>query len=152
MANTRLQTKIKQVEIIENNIDIMLVLINIFKGQVLNIDLQELCIALNICEDENEYKGLINKLIKNKLVRMKKFATTTNNVIIANAPVTNYFGVNAIKYSAETVVRNSYISHIIKTRYVNSNINALIQYLEENTTFLSRKRRVETILFRTALL
>lgn len=144
MANTRLQTKIKQVEIIENNIDIMLVLINIFKGQVLNIDLQELCIALNICEDENEYKGLINKLIKNKLVRMKKFATTTNNVIIANAPVTNYFGVNAIKYSAETVVRNSYISHIIKTRYVNSNINALIQYLEENTTFLSRKRRVET--------
>lgn len=144
MANTRSQTKIKQVEIIENNIDIMLVLLNIFKGQVLNIDLQELCIALNICEDENEYKGLINKLIKNKLVRIKKFRSTANNVIIANAPVTNYFGRNAIKYSAETVVRNSYITHIIKTRYVNTDINALIQYLEENTTFLSSKRRVET--------
>ena len=144
MANTRLQTKIKQVEIIESNMDIMLLLINIFKGQVLNIDLQELCIALSICENENEYKGLINKLIKNKLVRMKKFATTTNNVIIANAPTTNYFHINAIKYSAETVVRNSYISHIIKTRYVNSNINDLIKYLEENTTFLSSKRRVET--------
>lgn len=144
MANKRLQTKIKQVEIIESNMDIMLLLLNIFKGQVLNIDLQELCIALSICKDENEYKGLINKLIKNKLVRMKKFATTTNNVIIANAPTTNYFNINAIKYSAETVVRNSYISHIIKTRYVNSNINDLIKYLEENTTFLSSKRRVET--------
>ena len=144
MANTRLQTKIKQVEIIESNMDIMLLLINIFKGQVLNIDLQELCIALNICEDENEYKGLINKLIKNKLVRLKKFGTTTNNVVIANAPITNYFNTNAIKYSAETVVRNSYISHIIKTRYVNTDINDLIKYLEENTTFLSSKRRVET--------
>jgi len=144
MANTRLQTKIKQVEIIESNMDIMLLLLNIFKGQVLNIDLQELCIALNICEDENEYKGLINKLIKNKLVRLKKFGTTTNNVVIANAPITNYFNINAIKYSAETVVRNSYMTHIIKTRYINTDINALIQYLEENTTFLSSKRRVET--------
>lgn len=144
MANTRLQTKIKQVEIIESNMDIMLLLLNIFKGQVLNIDLQELCIALNICEDENEYKGLINKLIKNKLVRLKKFGTTTNNVVIANAPITNYFNTNAIKYSAETVVRNSYMTHIIKTRYINTDINALIQYLEENTTFLSSKRRVET--------
>ena len=144
MANKRSGTKIKQVEIIENNIDIMLVLVNIFKGQVLNMDLQELCIALGICKNENEYKGLINKLIKNKLVRLKKFGTTTNNVVIANAPITNYFNINAIKYSAETVVRNSYISHIIKTRYINTNINDLINYLEENTTFLSSKRRVET--------
>lgn len=144
MANKRLQTKIKQVEIIESNMDIMLLLLNIFKGQVLNIDLQELCIALSICKDENEYKGVLNKLIKNKLVRLKKFGTTTNNVIIANAPTTNYFHVNSIKYSAETVVRNSYISHIIKTRYINTNINDLINYLEENTTFLSSKRRVET--------
>lgn len=144
MANKRSETKIKQVEIIESNMDIMLLLINIFKGQVLNIDLEELCIALSICENENEYKGLVNKLIKNKLIRFKKFSNTTNNVVIANAPVTNYFGINAVKYSAETVVRNSYISHIIKTRYVNSNINDLIKYLEENTTFLSSKRRVET--------
>lgn len=144
MENTRSQTKIKQVEVIESNIDIMLLLLNIFKGQALNIDLQELCIALNICENENEYKGLINKLIKNKLVRFKKFSNTTNNVVIANAPVTNYFGINAVKYSAETVKRNSYIAHIIKTRYINTNINDLINYLEENTTFLSSKRRVET--------
>ena len=144
MANKRSETKIKQVEIIESNMDIMLLLINIFKGQVLNIDLEELCIALSICENENEYKGLVNKLIKNKLIRFKKFSNTTNNVVIANAPVTNYFGINAVKYSAETVKRNSYISHIIKTRYINTNINNLINYLEENTTFLSSKRRVET--------
>ena len=97
MANKRSETKIKQVEIIESNMDIMLLLINIFKGQVLNIDLEELCIALSICENENEYKGLINKLIKNKLVRLKKFGTTTNNVVIVNAPITNYFNINAIK-------------------------------------------------------
>lgn len=144
MANKRIENKAKQVEIIESNIDIILALVNIFKGQVLNIDLQEFCIASNIC-NENEYKGLINKLIKNKLVRIKKFRNTSNNVIVANAPLTNYFGKNAIKYSVETVIRNSYLVYLIKLRYPGTtNIEALVKHLEENTTFLSSKRRVET--------
>lgn len=145
MANKRSEDKIKQAEIIENNLDIIIALIKIFKGQVLNIDLQEFCIAFNICDSSNQYDVLIRKLIKNKLVRIKKLRNTSNNVIIASSPITNYFDINAVKYSIETVIRNSYITHILKTRYSNAkNIEVLVEHLQQHTTFLSSKRRVET--------
>ena len=145
MANKRSEDKIKQAEIIENNLDIIIALIKIFKGQVLNIDLQEFCIAFNICDSSNQYDVLIRKLIKNKLVRIKKLRNTSNNVIIASSPINNYFDINAVKYSIETVIRNSYITHILKTRYSNAkNIEVLVEHLQQHTTFLSSKRRVET--------
>lgn len=102
-------------ELIENNINLIKVLYLIFDGQVLNMDLEEFCIKYGVYKDENQYNVAIDKLMKGKIIKKKTLVNTTNTVIVAKAPVLNYFGINdSIEYKTLTVRRNVYKLYIIK--------------------------------------
>lgn len=148
MANKRSEIKKKQIETIENNISLIETLFYIFKGQVLEMDLREFCVKCEIYQNEEQCKTVIKKLINNNIVKIKKLVNTDNNVVVAKAPVYNYFGLEGktTKYSIETVTRNSYVSKIIMNleKIQKHDIKRLAKMLEENTTLLSSKRKVDT--------
>lgn len=141
--------KIKQSEVIENNIKLIEILFYIFKGQILDMDLKEFCLKFKIYQTENQYNIVIKKLITNKILKIKKLVNTNNNVLVAAAPVYNYFnlGGKTTKYSVETVTRNSYLTYILCTRLkvdINKDIKEIVRLLETKTTLLSTKRDVES--------
>lgn len=149
MANKRAEIKKKQIELIENNIKLIEILFYIFKGQILDMDLKEFCLKFKIYQTENQYNIVIKKLITNKILKIKKLVNTNNNVLVAAAPVYNYFnlGGKTTKYSVETVTRNSYLTYILCTRLkvdINKDIKEIVRLLETKTTLLSTKRDVES--------
>lgn len=149
MANKRSEIKRKQVEMIENNIKFIEILFYIFKGQVLDMDFKEFCLHYKICDTENKYKRVIKNLINLDILKIKKLVNTNNNVLVAKAPVYNFFNQKGktTRYSVETIIRNSYINYIIinklKLDFLNDTIET-VEYLENNTTLLSKKRDVQS--------
>lgn len=146
MANKK---KIKQNELIENNIKLVEILYFIFQGQILDIDLKEFCLYFGLYQGENQYNRVIKNLITNDIIKIKKLVNTNNNVLIATAPVYNFFGLEGktTKYSVETVTRNSYTNYIIMNKInidINDEIQDIATLLNNNTTLLSKKRDVES--------
>lgn len=141
--------KIKQNEVIENNIKLIEILFFIFQGQILDLDLKEFCLHFGLYQTENQYNTVIKNLITNKIIKTKKLVKTNNNVLIATAPVYNFFGLEGktTRYSVETVTRNSYTSYIIINKIlldINDDIQEIARFLINNTTLLSKKRDVES--------
>lgn len=149
MANMRSQIKIKQIEMIENNINLIEILFYIFKGQVLDMDLKEFCISNKIYETERQYNNVVKNLITNNILKVKKLVKTNNNVLIAKAPVHNFFGCEGktTRYSIETVTRNSYLNYILLNGLqldMQKDMQKILNILENRTTLLSTKRDVES--------
>ena len=149
MANTRLQIKNKQIELIENNIKLVEIIFFIFKGQVLDIDLKEFCLEKGLYITENQYDTVIKNLVNSNILKITKLVKTNNNVLVAKAPVYNFFGEEGktTRYSIETVTRNSYLTYILLNKIdidINQDIADIVEYLENNTTLLSSKRSVES--------
>ncbi len=151
MANNKRNSniKIKQIEVIENNIKLVEILHFIFQGQILDLDLKEFCLHFGLYQTENQYNTVIKNLITNKIIKTKKLVKTNNNVLIATAPVYNFFGLEGktTRYSVETVTRNSYTNYIIINKIsidINDDIQAIATFLKNNTTLLSKKRDVES--------
>lgn len=151
MANNKRNSKIKikQNEVIENNIKLIEILFFIFQGQILDLDLKEFCLHFGLYQTENQYNTVIKNLITNKIIKIKKLVKTNNNVLIATAPVYNHFGLEGqtTRYSTETVTRNSYTSYIIINKIpidINHDIKNIARSLRNNTTLLSKKRDVES--------
>lgn len=150
MENTKRESKIKikQNEIIENNIGVVEVLYYIFKGQALEMDIKEFCLKCQIYKTEEDVSRVIKKLINSNIIKINKLVNTNNNVIIAKAPIYRYFGEGrkTTKYSVETVTRNSYINFIV-TKALNlkaNSIKELAELIEKRTTLLSTKRNVSS--------
>lgn len=149
MANKRAEIKKKQIELIENNIKLIEIIFYIFRGQILDLDLKEFCMAKGLYIADNQYNLVIKKLVNNNILKIKKLVNTNNNVLVAKAPIWNYFNMEGktTRYSVETVTRNSYIVYILihKTSInLDEDIKDIVKYLENNTTLLSSKRDVES--------
>lgn len=148
MAN-RGSKAIKQIKLIENNIKLIEIMFYIYRGQVLDLDLKEICMKYKIYETENQYKNVIKNLINADVVRVEKLVNTNNNVLIVQAPVYNFYGFEGktTRYSIETVTRNSYLTYMLKTvmKYnENEGVLSLRDDLENTTTLLSLKENVES--------
>lgn len=151
MANKKRESKIKikQNELIENNIKFIEILFYIFKGQVLDMDLKELCIKFEVYQTEAQYDTVVKNLITNKIIKIKKLVNTNNNVLVAKAPVYNFFNLEGqtTKYSVETVTRNSYLAYLLCSRLqidIQKDIRKVVEVLENKTTLLSLKRDVQS--------
>lgn len=148
MAN-RGSKAIKQIKLIENNIKLIEMMFYIYRGQVLDLDLKEICMKYKIYETENQYKNVIKNLINADVVRVEKLVNTNNNVLIVQAPVYNFYNLEGktTRYSIETVTRNSYLTYMLKTvmKYnENEGVLSLRDDLENTTTLLSLKENVES--------
>lgn len=151
MSNIKRESKIKikQNEMIENNIKLVEIIFYIFKGQVLDIDLKEFCLKFQLYQSEGQYNTVVKNLISNNILKVKKLVNTNNNVLVAKAPVYDYFGMKGktTKYSIETVTRNSYLNHILCNKFrinIQRDIKDIAEFVEVNTTLLSAKRDVES--------
>lgn len=151
MANTKRESKIKikQNEIIANNIKLIEIIFYIFKGQVLDIDLKEFCLKFELYQTEGQYNTVVKNLVTSNILKVKKLVNTNNNVLVAKAPVYNFFNQEGktTRYSVETVTRNSYLAYILCTRLnvnIQKDIKSIVKFLEENTTILSTKRDIES--------
>lgn len=151
MANNKPNTKIKikQNEVIENNIKLIEILFFIFEGQVLDLDLKEFCLKHSLYQTEGQYSSAIKNLISNNIIKIKKLVNTNNNVLIAKAPIYNFFNLEGktTRYSVETVTRNSYTNYILINKInldLNDDVQDIVNFLKDNTTLLSKKRDVES--------
>lgn len=149
MENKKRESKIRlrQDELIEKNIKVMELLYFIFRGQVLDMDLKELCLVLKICSTEGQYRNIIKNLVNGDIVKTTKLVRTENKVIVAKAPVYRYFEQirKTTKYSVEVVTRNSYMSYILQKRLTileDEDIEELAERLKNKTTLLAKKRDV----------
>ena len=144
MANKKNLTKF---ELIENNQRLIEVLVYIFGGQVLDIDLREFCVKFGLYKTESQYNTVIKILLSRKILRKEKLVKTNNNVLIASSSVFDFLCIEKkVTYSIETVTRNSYTNFIL-LNYIKLNIDDDIQTIANNlksrSTLLSTKRDVE---------
>lgn len=148
MANKKNLTKLK---IMEENTKLLEVLIFLFQGQVLEMDLKEFCVEHKIYDTENKFNQAIKNLKSKKVIRTDvKLVKTTHNVVIACKPALDFLAVNKkIVYSVETVTRNSYTNYILNNHicknvdFQNVGVYSIYKTLKNNSTLLTTKRDVE---------
>ena len=137
----------KEYELVVNNIELLKVLMRVFRGQALLIDFQEFCLKFGICLSESDFDYTIEKLIKNKILKKKVFAGTTNTVLIAKTCVNRVLlGVNdSIDYSHNQVKLNCFKNYLIVNNFTrkSESLDSFIDKINKQCTFLHAKNDVD---------
>lgn len=138
---------LRDYEQIANNMELLKAFMGVFKGQALLLDFRDFCLKFNICMSESDFDYAIEKLIKNKILKKKVFAGTTNTVLIAKTCVNRtLIGVNdSIDYSHNQVKLNCFKNYLIVNNFSrkNENLDSFIDRINKQSTFLYVKNDVD---------
>lgn len=133
---------------IEQNIDLIKIIYQVYAGQVLKMDLRDVCITWGIYESEASFNYAIDRLIKDKVLRKEILQNTKNVVIVAKASVVKYLGgTHSIEFKDNIVRENCYKTKIylkMKPGKSEKTVDDFIQFVNENTTFLIKNNDVES--------
>lgn len=136
----------REYELIINNLELLKVLMRVFRGQALLIDFKEFCLKFHICFNEDNFDYTIEKLINNKILKKKVFGGTTNSVLIAKTCVNRVLlGVNdSIDYSYNQVKLNCFKNYLIVNNFTrkSESLDSFIDKINEQCTFLHVKNDV----------
>ena len=137
----------REYELIANNMELLKVFMGVFKGQALLLDFRDFCLKFNICMSESDFDYAIEKLIKNKILKKKVFAGTTNTVLIAKTCVNRILmGVDdSIDYSYGQIKLNCFKNYLIVNSFNRSNesLDSFIDRINKQSTFLHTKNNVD---------
>lgn len=137
----------REYELIVNNLELLKVLMRVFRGQALLLDFKEFCLKFNICINEDSFDYTIEKLIKNNILKKKVFGGTTNSVLIAKTCV-NRILMNendSIDYSHSQVKLNCFKNALIVRSFdrYDESLDNFIDKISRQSTFLHVKNDVD---------
>ena len=137
----------RKYELIANNLELLKVLMGVFKGQALAVDFRDFCLKFDVCTSESYFDYTIEKLIKNKILKKKVFAGTTNTVLIAKTCVNRVLlGVNdSIDYSHNQIKLNCFKNSLIIKNFDrgDESFDSFIDRINRQSTFLHAKNDVD---------
>lgn len=137
----------REYELIVNNLELLKVLMRVFRGQALELDFKEFCLKFNICITADSFDYTIEKLINNKILKKKVLGGTTNSVLIAKTCVNRVLlGVNdSIDYSHSHVKLNCFKNYLIVNNFTrkSESLDSFIDKINEQCTFLHIKNDVD---------
>ena len=137
----------REYEFIVNNLELLKVLMRVFRGQALELDFKEFCLKFNICISADSFDYTIEKLINNKILKKKVFGGTINSVLIAKTCVNRVLlGVNdSIDYSHSQVKLNCFKNYLIVNNFTreNESLDSFIDRINKQSTFLHVKNDVD---------
>ena len=137
----------REYELIVNNLELLKVLMRVFRGQALELDFKEFCLKFNICITADSFDYTIEKLIKNNILKKKVFGGTTNSVLIAktcvNRILTNEN--DSIDYSYNQIKLNCFKSSLIVNLFNrgDESLDNFIDKISRQSTFLHVKNDVD---------
>ena len=137
----------REYELIANNMELLKAFMEVFKGQALELDFKEFCLKFNVCINESDFDYTVEKLIKNKILKKKVFAGTTNSVLIAKTCV-NRILMNendSIDYSYNQIKLNCFKSSLIVNLFNrgDESLDNFIDKISRQSTFLHVKNDVD---------
>lgn len=137
----------REYELIVNNLELLKVLMRVFRGQALLLDFKEFCLKFRICFNEDNFDYIIEKLINNKILKKKVLAGTTNTVLVARTCV-NRILMNendSIDYSYNQIKLNCFKNALIVKNFIreDESLDTFIDRVNEQSTFLYTKNDVD---------
>lgn len=147
-VNKELTTKDeREYELIVNNLELLKVLMRVFRGQAILLDFKEFCLKFRICFNEDNFDYIIEKLINNKILKKKVLAGTTNSVLIAKTCVNRILmGENdSIDYSYNQVKLNCFKNALIVNLFDrgDESLDSFIDRINKQSTLLHVKNDVD---------
>lgn len=138
---------LRDYEQIANNMELLKVLMMVFRGQALLLDFRDFCLRFNICMSESDFDYTIEKLIKNKILKKKVFAGTTNTVLVAKTCVNRILlgEDDSVDYSYNQVKLNCFKNYLIVNNFTreNESLDSFIYRINKQSTFLHVKNDVD---------
>lgn len=137
----------REYELIVNNLELLKVLMRVFRGQALELDFKEFCLKFNICISADSFDYTVEKLINNKILKKKVFGGTTNSVLIAKTCVNRVImnENDSIDYSHSQVKLNCFKNALIVRSFdrYDESLDAFIDRINKQSTFLHAKNDVD---------
>lgn len=138
----------REINLIAENLELVKVLMEVFNGQVLCMDLKEFCIKFEIFDTGEAFDYAVEKLIKGKVLKRRIYLDTQYKVIIAKTCVNKYVnGVNdSIDFSARQVRLNCFRNAIMvrAMKRPSCSLDEFLRLVNYNSTFLNAKYGVES--------
>ena len=100
----------REIKAMVENIELIKVIMNIFNGQVLYMDLQDFCIKFKIFDTAEGFAYSVEKLIKAKVLKRTTYPNTPYVVLVAKTCVNRYINNidDSIDFSATQVRLNCF--------------------------------------------
>ena len=138
----------REIKAMVENIELIKVIMNIFNGQVLYMDLQDFCIKFKIFDTAEGFAYSVEKLIKAKVLKRTTYPNTPYVVLVAKTCVNRYINNidDSIDFSA-TQVRLNCFKYATMSRAIkrgNSSIDEFISIINAHSTFLHSKFDIES--------
>ena len=137
----------REYELIVNNLELLKVLMRVFRGQALELDFKEFCLKFNICISADSFDYTIEKLINNKILKKKVFGGTTNSVLIAKTCVNRVImnENDSVDYSYNQIKLNCFKNALIVNLFNKSDesLDNFIDKINKQSTFLHTKNDVD---------
>lgn len=140
----KLTTKNIENQAIADNLEICKVIMYIYRGQVLEMDLRDFCIKYEVCSTKNSFDWAIEKMIKGNIIKRRIYPNTEHIVLVAKTALNRFMCKvdDSIDFSAEQVRFNSFLTYLLISnieKRERCNITKMIEDINSSTTFLHKK-------------
>ena len=138
----------REVDAILENLELAKVIMYIYKGQALEMDIKDFCMKYEVFYTEDAFDYALGKMLKAGVVKTKTYPNTANVVIIGKKCLNRFMCQidDSIDFSSEQVKLNTFLTslvlkHIEKPEYCN--VTKLMEIINSCSTFLHKKYDVE---------
>lgn len=138
----------REVDAILENLELAKVIMYIYKGQALEMDIKDFCMKYEVFYTEDAFDYALGKMLKAGVVKTKTYPNTANVVIIGKKCLNRFMCQidDSIDFSSEQVKLNTFLTslvlkHIEKPEYCN--VTKLMETINSCSTFLHKKYDVE---------
>lgn len=137
-----------EVNAIIENLELSKIIMYIFKGQVLELDLKDFCMKYEIFRTEDALEHAIEKMINSKVIKRKAYPGTGNSVIVAKKPLNRFMCKvdDSIDFSINQVKTNSFVNSLILNNIEkpeNCTAFKLLNIINYQSTFLHKRNDIE---------
>lgn len=138
----------REIKAMVENIELIKVIMNVFNGQVLYMDLQDFCINFKVFDTAEGFAYSVEKLIKAKALKRTTYPNTPYVVLVAKTCVNRYINNidDSIDFSA-TQVRLNCFKYAMMSRAIKRgdlSIDEFIKIINTHSTFLHSKFDIES--------
>ena len=138
----------REIKLIVENLELIKVIMQVFQGQVLYMDLQEFCLKFKVFDTAEGFAYCVEKLIKGKILKKTIYPNTQYVVLITKARVNRYINNvdDSIDFSLSQVRLNCFKNAILVRRFERPNctLDRFIEVVSYQSTFFHGKYAIES--------
>lgn len=138
----------REVQLIIENLELIKVIMRVFNGQVLYMDLEEFCLKFRVFDTAEGFAYCVEKLIKGKILKKTTYPNTPYVVLIAKTCVNRYINNvgDSIDFSATQVRLNCFKNAVLVRRLERPDctLDRFIEVVSYQSTFFHGKYAIES--------